>query len=75
MQNHVVELTAAMVGGPAVLRLQDMTRNHDQAPMVRRTNAQLVVKEIEVRQDARVIKRISGAQLQAQRGFAADTVD
>ena len=31
-----------------------------------------VVQEIEVRQGARVIKRISGAQLQAQRGFAAD---
>ena len=27
MQNHVVELTAAMVGGPALLRLQDMTQS------------------------------------------------
>ena len=44
------------------------------APMV--TNGpslSFVVQEIEVRQDARVIKRISGAQLPAQRGFAADT--
>ena len=34
--------------------------------------ADFVVKEIEVRQGSRVIKQISGSQLQAQRGFTAD---
>ena len=73
MQNHVVELAVGMVGGTALLRLQDTTRDSYGSTDGERTNADIVVSEIEVRQDARVLKRISGAQLQAQRGFAADT--
>ena len=72
MQNHEVELAVAMVGGPAVFRLQDMTRSSYQSADDERTNADLVVKEIQVRQGSRVIKQILGSQLQAQRGFAAD---
>jgi hypothetical protein len=72
MQNHVVELPVGMVGGRALLRLQDMTRNSYGSTDGERTNADIVVSEIEVRQDAQVLKRISGDQLQAQRGFAAD---
>ena len=49
-----------------------MTRSSYQSTDDERTNADFVVKEIEVRQGARVIKQISGSQLQAQRGFAAD---
>ena len=40
--------------------------------MVTTTPTLRCVKEIEVRQGARVIKQISGSQLQAQRGFTAD---
>jgi hypothetical protein len=71
MQNHVMELTAAIVGGPAMLRLQDMTQNEGSTDG-KLTYAQVVVKEIEVRQHARVIKQFSGKQLPAQLGFAAD---
>ena len=71
-QNHVVELEVAMVGGPAVLRLQDMTTNSYASTDGEQTNADVVVKEVEVRQGSRVIKQISGSQLQAQRGFATD---
>ena len=72
MQNHEVELAVAMVGGRAVFRLQDMTRSSYQSTDGEQTNADLVVKEIQVRQGSRVIKQILGSQLQAQRGFAAD---
>ena len=72
MQNHVAELTTAMVGGPVVVRLQDMTQSRPRNAGDERTIAQLVVQEIEVRQNSRVIKRISGAQLPAQRGFTGD---
>ena len=72
MQNHAIELAVGMVGGPALLRLQDTTRNSYGSTDGERTNADIVVSEIEVRQDTQVLKRISGAQLQAQRGFAAD---
>ena len=71
-QNHVVELKVTMVGGPAVLRLQDMTRNSYQSTDDDHTNADVVVKEIEIRQGARVIKQMTGSQLQSQRGFTAD---
>ena len=72
MQNHVAELTTAMVGGPVVVHLQDMTQSRPRNAGDERTIAQLVVQEIEVRQNSRVIKRISGAQLPAQRGFTGD---
>ena len=72
MQNHEVELTVTMVGGPAVLRLQDMTRNSYGSTDGERTNADMVVKEIQMRQGSRVIKQISGSQLPSQRGFAVD---
>ena len=72
MQNHEVELAVTMVGGPAVLRLQDMTRNSYGSTDGERTNADMVVKEIQVRQGSRVIKKISGSQLPSQRGFAVD---
>jgi hypothetical protein len=72
MQNHVVELTTATVGGPVVLRLQDITQHRPHNAKDELSLARLVVQEIEVRQDSQVIKRISGAQLPAQRGFVGD---
>jgi hypothetical protein len=72
MQDHEVELAVGIVGGATVLRLQDMTRNSYGSNDGERTNADVVVKEVEVRRGNQVLKRISGAQLQAQRGFAAD---
>ena len=77
MQNHVAELAAAMVGGPVVSApaRYDSKQTLTTAPLV--TNGPIAqlssCSEIEVRQGARVLKRISGAQLPAQRGFAADT--
>jgi len=45
MQNHVVELAVGMVGGAAVLRLQDMTRNSYGSTDGERTNADIVVRK------------------------------
>ena len=73
MQNHVVELTSGewSAGQRVATARYDSKPYHstdgDDGPIAR-----VVVQEIEVRQGARVIKRISGAQLQAQRGFTAD---
>ena len=75
--NHTITFDAELVGGPTLVRVEDLTENSygviDSAPAGdRNTNADLTVIWVSFRQGGREIKRIDGRYLTSLAGFRAD---
>ena len=70
---HKATVSATSVGGQALIRIRDITRDSYASTDGKHTNADLIVREIVFRQGGSIVKRINGKDFPALTGFRSDT--
>jgi hypothetical protein len=66
---HELSLSASTVSGPTRLRISDITSNSYESLDGQGTNADLVIRKIEIRDGSTLLKRIEAKEIPSQTGF------